>query len=229
MNKTTTDQSAKIDKMTGNQSPADLIVDLCRLFYQLGWVTGTGGGMSIRDSNTIYIAPSGVQKERMATEDIFMEDVKTGQITYSPSNLKMSACAPLFRTCYLSRPSTRACIHSHSINAVLVTLLCRGSEAKFSHLEMIKGIKRGESGRPFKFSDTLTVPIIENTENEEDLSDSLQNAIKDNPDTNAVLVRRHGVYVWGDSWERAKCMTECYDYLFQCLVEMHKLGLSESQ
>lgn len=29
--------------------PANLIPELCRLFYQLGWVTGTGGGISIRN------------------------------------------------------------------------------------------------------------------------------------------------------------------------------------
>ncbi|KAH9471128.1 hypothetical protein Pst134EA_005037 [Puccinia striiformis f. sp. tritici] len=28
--------------------PANLICELCRNFYQLGWVTGTGGGISIR-------------------------------------------------------------------------------------------------------------------------------------------------------------------------------------
>lgn len=31
------------------QHPANLIPELCRLFYTLGWVTGTGGGISIRD------------------------------------------------------------------------------------------------------------------------------------------------------------------------------------
>jgi methylthioribulose-1-phosphate dehydratase len=31
------------------QHPANLIPELCRLFYQLGWVTGTGGGISIRN------------------------------------------------------------------------------------------------------------------------------------------------------------------------------------
>lgn len=28
--------------------PANLIPELCRQFYHLGWVTGTGGGISIR-------------------------------------------------------------------------------------------------------------------------------------------------------------------------------------
>lgn len=38
-------------------------------------------------------------------------------------------------------------------------------------------------------------------------------------------MRRHGVYVWGDSWEKAKCMAECYDYLFEIAVKMKGLGL----
>ena len=36
-----------------------LIAELCRHFYNLGWATGTGGGISIRDDDDIYIAPSG--------------------------------------------------------------------------------------------------------------------------------------------------------------------------
>lgn len=53
--------------------------------------------------------------------------------------------------------------------------------------------------------------------------------MKEYPDTNAVLVRRHGVYVWGETWEKAKSMTECYDYLFQIAVEMKKCGLDPAQ
>jgi methylthioribulose-1-phosphate dehydratase len=45
------------------------------------------------------------------------------------------------------------------------------------------------------------------------------------PEANAVLVRRHGVYVWGADWTKAKTMCECYDYLFEIYVKMKQMGL----
>ncbi|KAH7944263.1 hypothetical protein HPB52_017720 [Rhipicephalus sanguineus] len=53
----------------------------------------------------------------------------------------------------------------------------------------------------------------------------MREAMERYPDTCAVLVRRHGVYVWGDSWQRAKTMCECYDYLFDMAVQMKRLGM----
>ncbi len=51
--------------------PANLICTLCRSFYTLGWVGGTGGGTSIKRGPHIFIAPSGVQKELMQPTNIF--------------------------------------------------------------------------------------------------------------------------------------------------------------
>ena len=53
-------------------------------------------------------------------------------------------------------------------------------------------------------------------------------AIKDYPDANAVIVRRHGIYVWGSSWQLAKTQAECIDYLCGLAIEMKKIGLSIS-
>lgn len=67
----------------------------------------------------------------------------------------------------------------------------------------------------------------------------------------AILVRRHGIYVWGDNWQKAKAQyvyvvfdnwialninifsisfrTECYDYLFSLAIEMRKCGFEPNE
>lgn len=47
-------------------------------------VTGTGGGTSIRDGERIYIAPSGVQKELMKPQDLFVMDYATREYLRRP-------------------------------------------------------------------------------------------------------------------------------------------------
>ncbi|XP_017770524.1 PREDICTED: methylthioribulose-1-phosphate dehydratase [Nicrophorus vespilloides] len=211
------------------EHPRNLIPELCRQFYQLGWVTGTGGGISIKHGEQIYIAPSGVQKERILPEDIFVQDIKGKDLELPPpeKKLKKSQCTPLFMCAYTSR-NAGAVIHTHSKSALLATMLFPGKEFRCTHLEMIKGIKNQKLGRNMRYDEELVVPIIENTPFEEDLKDRLAETIAQYPETCAVLVRRHGVYVWGDTWQQAKTMTECYDYLFDVVVQMKQLNLDPS-
>lgn len=53
-------------------------------------------------------------------------------------------------------------------------------------------------------------------------------AMTDYPESCAVLVRRHGIYVWGSTWQSAKSMCECYDYLCEIAVRMKSIGLDPS-
>ena len=200
-----------------NESIPSLICDLSRSFYDLGWVTGTGGGICIRDGDRVVIAPSGVQKERMRPEEMFTLALD-GLVLDRPADpaLRPSECCALFLKAVNLRDAG-AVIHSHSMNAVAATLLFE-NEFSISHLEMIKGIEG------MGYHDRLVVPIIDNTARECDLADALEEAIVRYPDTYAVLVRRHGVYVWGADWVRAKTHAECYDYLFRAAVEMRRMG-----
>lgn len=195
-----------------------LVCDLARAFYSLGWVSGTGGGICIREGDRVVIAPSGVQKERMVPEELFTVAMD-GAIVERPADptLRPSECSALFFKAIQLR-NAGAVIHSHSMHAMTATLLF-DDEFAISHLEMIKGIDG------MGYHDTLVVPIIENTARECDLADSLEDAIRRYPSSHAVLVRRHGVYVWGADWVRAKTHAECYDYLFRAAVEMRHLGI----
>ncbi|HEX6160040.1 MAG TPA: methylthioribulose 1-phosphate dehydratase, partial [Thermoanaerobaculia bacterium] len=199
-------------------TPAETICDLGRAFYDLGWVSGTGGGICIRKDDTVIVAPSGVQKERLSPEQMFTLSL-SGEVLARPADpsLRPSECSSLFLKAINLR-AAGAVIHSHSIHAMLATLLF-SSEFVISHLEMIKGI------HGMSYRDRLVVPIIENTAKECDLAESLEAAIVSCPETQAVLVRRHGVYVWGRDWVQAKTHAECYDYLFRAAVEMRRMGL----
>ena len=204
--------------MTAKLSAASLICDLGREFFRLGWATGTGGGICIRVGDEVIIAPSGVQKERMTPEQMFTLSLD-GEILHRPEDatLRPSECTSLFMAAIRQR-GAGAVIHAHSIHAVLATLLF-DREFEISHLEMIKGIEG------MSYHDRLVVPIIDNTARECDLAASLEAAIAAYPLTQAVLVRRHGFYVWGRDWMQAKTQAECYDYLFRAAVEMRRLGL----
>lgn len=244
--------------------PETLIPELCRQFYSLGWVSGTGGGLSIRQDGIIYCAPSGVQKERIKPEDLFLlYDTKPlSKIVKRPENprLKVSECLYLFN-CAFDMRDAKCCIHNHSIYANLVTALCKhesqvqqqqddgpiivddtngsntnvksktkivtknANEFRISHQEMIKGIYKGSTNETYKYNETLIVPIINNVLYERDLVNAMTQAINDYPLTNAILVRNHGCYVWGPTWQKAKSMAECYDYLFKLKVEASKLGI----
>lgn len=195
----------------------------------------------------------------MQPEDIYVLalsqqlDPKNRIYLRSPPALKPSQCTPLFIAAFTKR-NAGCCIHTHSQWAVLVTLLLerpwtvqsdssvRSDIFEINNIEQIKGFGKGfQKQGNLGYHDTLRIPVIENTPHEEDLTESLEAAMEKYPDTYAVLVRRHGVYVWGDNVHKAKTQCERYhspasrfyaihmltclslDYIFQLAVEMHKL------
>src|SRR5207249_7883410 len=96
-------------------STAALVCDLARQFYRLGWATGTGGGICIREGEQVIVAPSGVQKERMTPEQMFTLSID-GAIIGRPDDpsLRPSECSSLFMAAIRLRQAG-AVIHSHSI------------------------------------------------------------------------------------------------------------------
>jgi len=132
--------------------------------------------------------------------------------------LRPSACTPLFFNAYKLR-NAGAVIHSHAPEVALITLLYPGREFRISRLEMIKGIKG------YGYENTLVIPIIENTPHEAELTDTMYQKMAEYPQCSAILVRRHGIYVWGDTWQEAKTQAESYHYLFNFIIEAKKIGI----
>ena len=163
------------------------------------------------------MAPSGVQKESLEPSYIF-ELNRNGSIKSPIKDLRLSECAPLFQLIFDMRDAG-AVIHSHALECVLVSRQF-DKEFTITNMEMIKGI----TGH--KNTDMLIVPIIENTEKESQLKERLKMAVLSYPHTYAVLVRNHGIYIWGENWKKAKQYAECYHYLFAASIRFMELGLN---
>lgn len=98
------------------QEAKELIAELCANLYTQGHVSGTGGGISIKVGDAIVMAPSGVQKERMRPEDMFVLNAH-GDVVYTPEARpppykapKLSECSPLFMS--VSTNTLPPCISS---------------------------------------------------------------------------------------------------------------------
>ncbi|RLN50073.1 hypothetical protein BBJ29_000901 [Phytophthora kernoviae] len=216
--------SESLNALGGADECRELVCELCRQYYTTEWMTGTGGAMSLRHGERIYVTPSGVPKERLQPEDLYVLDLD-GAILSSPKGKpgkkspKLSDCAPLFLNAHKLQKAA-VVLHSHGITCNLAAALCDGkSEFRITHQEMIKGI----SGHGY--ADTLVVPVIDNEPKESALAEPIAKTMEAYPKTSAVLVRRHGLFVWGDSWETAKRHAECLHYLFEVAIEMRKLQL----
>lgn len=202
--------------------PRQQVCDLCRLFWQLGWASGTGGGVALRHGERLYMAPSGVEKERLQPEDIFELSLE-GEVIEAPATAgRLTACAPLFMAAFRHRQAG-AVLHSHSLEVVLAAALVPpGEPLRLTRLEMVKGLQGGG------YFDSYEIPVIDNTAHEHQLKDRVEQAVLAHPAANAVIVRNHGVYLWGRDASHAKTQAECLDWLCRATVRMHQAGIDHT-
>jgi methylthioribulose-1-phosphate dehydratase len=192
----------------------EFVCELLRLFYDKGWVSGTGGGICALESpGRLLLAPTGVHKERVRPGDLFVVDVDSGEVleTASDTSLRPSECNDIFRAIIKAR-GAGSVVHSHALSAVLA---CDGAGEAITieRLEMLKGIP-GLSN-----TDSHLVPIVDNTPREPELTGDVERVLDDPrfATAHAVGVRDHGAYLWGtDTWE-AKKITEVYHFLFEAV------------
>jgi len=202
---------------SSHQVERRLLCELLRLFYEKGWVSGTGGGIcAVVVKSEVLMAPTGVHKERVTSQDLFVVNSRSGKVILPPRNksLRLSECSSIF-CALINQRGAGSVMHSHALSAVLAADLAGTSDhVVFEGLEMLKGL-RGASNL-----DKHPLPVIHNTTREPDLLKQINYVLgqADFSRAYAILVRDHGAYIWGeDIWE-AKRHAEVYHFLFEATV-----------
>jgi methylthioribulose-1-phosphate dehydratase len=206
--------SELLGTLTAVSDQRELLCEMLRLFHSHGWASGTGGGIcAIESPGRVLLAPTGVHKELVRPEDLFVIDVASGEVLEAPAHgLKPSECKDVFRT-VIAKRGAGAVVHSHALSAVLACDLAPDDALRISGLEMLKGIPGVAN------TDEHCVPVIANTPTEPQIVQSVERALDDDrfAGAYAIGVRDHGAYLWGaDIWE-AKKHAEVYHFLFEAV------------
>ena len=188
------------------------LIELGHGFYSRGWALGTSGNLSAvvgRDPLRLALTVSGVDKGKLTPDQLVLID--EGQNVIHGTG-RPSAEARLHLTVARLKDAG-AVLHTHSIWSSIVSELDgRQSGLTIEGYEMLKGLEGIESHNHREW-----LPILENSQDYEALAGNVERVLSDHPESHGFLLRRHGLYTWGQGLPEAKRHVEILEFLLEVI------------
>lgn len=196
---------------------ASELAEIARGFYSRGWALGTSGNFSAvtsRDPLRLAITASGIDKGSVTAEQIVEIDEHGGVAqpddTATGQPRRPSAEAGLHLS-VVRAGGAGAVFHTHSVWGTLVSeFYATDGGVSLEGFEMLKGL-RGVSTH--RHCERLT--ILENSQDYQALSGAVAALLQSDPDAHGFLLRRHGLYTWGQDLQEAKRHVEILEFLLE--------------
>lgn len=187
------------------------IIEVARGFYARGWLMGTSGNLSAvvqREPLRLAITASGLDKGALNPEQIILIDEEArlvGDYQGKPSD------ESLLHVCIAKERGAGAVLHTHSIwNTILSDLYGNEGGLKIEGYEMLKGLA---GVRTHEHSEWL--PIVDNSQDMPALAETVSKTLSEHKSAHGFLIRRHGLYTWGDNLAQAKRHVEILEFLME--------------
>jgi methylthioribulose-1-phosphate dehydratase len=208
--------------MTADFLPiAQQLVDVGRRFDARGWVLGTSGNFSVvlsRDPLRLAITSSGRLKGVLTADQIVVID-GDGAVTEITEG-RPSAEAALHLEIVRTR-GAGAVLHTHSMWSTLLS--DRHAARKglgIEGYEMLKGLEGVASHEHREW-----IPILENDQDIVRLAGEVRETLTRQPSCHAFLLRRHGMYTWGETLPQAVRHVEIVEFLLEASARAGQLDL----
>ena len=196
---------------------AQEIIDAGRFLYGRGWSPATSSNYSTRLSPTeALLTVSGKHKGQLSLNDVLATDLSGNSL--EPGK-KPSAETLLHTQLYSWRADIGAVLHTHSVNATVLSRLTPQAFIEFEDYELQKafsGVSTHES--------RVRVPIFDNDQDIARLAAKVQPWLEAHPDCVGYLIRGHGLYTWGARMSDALRQIEAFEFLFECELKMRSLS-----
>ena len=182
-------------------------------FHARGWLLGTSGNLSAvvqREPLRLAMSPSGVDKGELTAEQLLTVDENARIVSAHEGKPSDES---LLHLRIVKDRGAGAVLHTHSVwNTILSDLFAHQGGVTISGYEMLKGL---HGVRTHEHSEFL--PIIENSQDMPALAELVGTTLKQHGATHGFLLRRHGLYSWGNTLAEAKRHIEILEFLLETM------------
>lgn len=189
------------------------LASIAKGFHTRGWLLGTSGNLSAvvqRRPLQLAMSPSGIDKGELNSDQVLLIDENARVV--SEHNAKPSD-ETLLHLRIAKERNAGAVLHTHSVwNTIMSDLYAAAGGLTIDGFEMLKGL---QGVNTHEHSEWL--PIIENSQDMPKLAEEVGQALAKHPEAHGFLLRRHGLYTWGDNLAQAKRHIEILEFLLETL------------
>jgi methylthioribulose-1-phosphate dehydratase len=197
-------------------NPSDLgaqLAEVGRRFDARNWVLGTSGNFSVvtsREPLRLAMTRSGIGKGAL-TDDGIIEIDETGA-PLQPVSGRPSAEALLHIGIVRGREAG-AVLHTHSVwSTVLSDRHATAGGLAIAGYEMLKGLEGISTHEHREW-----IPILENEQDMARLAERIGQMLSEHRTCHAFLLRRHGLYTWGETLPQAVRHVEILEFLLEAV------------
>jgi methylthioribulose-1-phosphate dehydratase len=113
-----------------------------------------------------------------------------------------------------------AVLHTHSVwSSIVSEAFAADGGVALEGFEMLKGLSGVRSHESREW-----LPVLENSQDMEALAEKLQETLRRHPAIHGVLLRRHGLYTWGQDLAEAKRHVEILEFLMEVVGRTRPAG-----
>ena len=182
-----------------------------RRFDARGWVLGTSGNFSAvitRDPLRLAITASGAWKGDLTAAEILEMDADLSAA--QAGSPRPSAEARLHLEIVRVR-GAGAVLHTHSLWSTLLSdRHAAAGGLAIEGYEMLKGLEGVATHEHREW-----IPILENDQDMVRLAGRVRDTLDRHPACHAFLLRRHGLYTWGETLSQAVRHVEIIEFLLE--------------
>jgi len=156
------------------------------------------------------MSPSGVDKGELTANQVLIVDENASVLS---DHSGKPSDESLLHLRVVKERGAGAVLHTHSVwNTILSDLFSGDGGIKIEGYEMLKGL---QGVRTHEHSEWL--PIVDNSQDMNALANTVANTLNEHKAAHGFLLKRHGLYSWGESLAQAKRHSEILEFLLETI------------